>query len=172
MRRLRLVGLLAVAIVLAGCPHDTAGGPIAASSISEGGFARDAAQVCALEGREVTIWGFVDHGNISGDEGAREILAEWWGGDGPDADTWSFHLKARADDEVGHSFAVRVPVDEGRDELLSAFVADARAERPTRVVVTGTLRTFDAPTQAATRTGLLMVVSASRDVSLAPSVGQ
>lgn len=165
MRRLRLFGTLAIAALLVGC-HDTAGGPIAASAISKNGFARDREAMRRLAGTEVTVWGFVDHGNLYGDASARQILGEWWSGDGPDGDSWSFHLKADAGDEVGQSFAVRISNDEGRDGLLRAFVADARAGRPTRVAVTGALRTFDAPTQAATRTGLLMVLGSSRAVSI------
>lgn len=151
--------------VLVGC-RDTAGGPIAASAISENGFARDGQAMRALDGTRIRVWGFVDHGNLYGDEGAREILGQWWSGEGPDADTWSFHLKAEEDDEVGHSFAILVPDGEERDDLLRAFVADAEGGRPTGVVVTGTLRTFDAPTQAATRTGLSLVLQSSRDLLL------
>jgi hypothetical protein len=160
-----MLAALLVVTTLVGC-HDGSDGPIAAASISDNGFARDGEAMRALDGTEMTVWGFVDHGNLSGDEAAREILGEWWSGDGPDADTWSFHLKARPDDEIGHSFAVRIPDDEGRDELLRAFVADARAQRPTRVVVTGTLHTFDAPSQTTTRTGLVLVLQSSRGVSL------
>ncbi len=46
------------------------------------------------------------------------ILGDWWSGEGPDATTWRFNLKAEADDEVGHSFPVHVPNDPGRDDLL------------------------------------------------------
>lgn len=157
--------ILAVAVSLAGC-----GGQIgdyrAASSISRDGFATSAEDLNKLRGHEVKIWGFVDHGNIYGDRIAKAILGEWWGGDGPSSTSWSFNLKADEDDPVGHSFSVRVPNDADREALLSAFAADARSDRPTRVFVKGTLHTFDAPTNVAPRTGLYMELRSSRDIML------
>jgi hypothetical protein len=100
-----------------------------------------------------------------GDKGAREILGDWWSGEGPDATTWRFNLKARADDDTGQSFAVHVPNDAGRNDLLRAFVADARAQRPTRVFITGRLTTFEAPSSDRVRTGLTIEVQSSNDVS-------
>jgi hypothetical protein len=86
----------------------------------------------------------------------------------PDAATWCFDLKARENDEAGHSFAVHVPADDGRDDLLRAFLADARAQRPTRVFLKGRLFTFDAPTNVATRSGLYMQLQSSQDILLRP----
>ncbi len=110
----------------------------------------------------------MDHSNLYGDDGAREILADWWSGPGPDDDTWRFNLKAEADDEVGHSFAVYVPNDAGRDDLLRIFVADARAQAATRVFVTGRLYTYDAPSNVNTRTGLYLKATSADDVLLKP----
>jgi hypothetical protein len=141
---------------------------MAASSITKGGFAGDGEQIRALAGNEVKLWGFVDHGNVYGDEGAKAILGDWWSGPGPDATTWRFDLKARAGDAVGQSFAVTVPNDEGRDALLRRFVEDARAENPTRVFLTGRIDAFDAPTSHATLTGLTMELQSSRDILFAP----
>jgi hypothetical protein len=135
---------------------------VAASSISKDGFARDADAARRLAGQEVKLWGYVDHGNLYGDEGAKLILGDWWSGEGPDAGAWRFNLKASADDAVGHSFAVHVPNDPGRDVLLAVFVADANAQRPTRVLLTGRLLTFDAPTHVAGLTGLYMELASSR----------
>jgi hypothetical protein len=56
-----------------------------------------------LQGGPVRLWGFVDHGNLYGDGRAKRVLAEWWSGYGPDADTWRFDLKGEADDPVGRS---------------------------------------------------------------------
>lgn len=151
---------------LAGCGR-LPGDYIAASSISRNGFAVDAEQMRKAHGKEIRMSGFVDHGNIYGDDGARAILREWWSGYGPDAVTWQFNLKARADDETGHSLAINVADDEGRDRLLKAFVADARQGRPTTVYVTGRIFTFDAPTNSAGLTGLYVEVASSRDILLA-----
>lgn len=142
---------------------------IAASSFSKDGFARDAETIRELEGQMVKIWGFVDHNNLYGDEGAQAILGDWWSGTGPNDTTWRFNLKAQAHDAAGKSFAVYVPNDEGRDELLKAFLADARAQKPTKVFVKGTIFTFDAPTNAASLTGLRMDLSSSHDILLEPS---
>jgi hypothetical protein len=77
-------------------------------------------------------------------------------------------MKAEAGDKAGNSFSVLVPNDPGRDELLKAFVADANAQRPTRVFVKGTLRTLDAPTNTGALTGLTMAVGSSNDILLEP----
>ncbi len=137
-----------------------------ASTISRDGFATDAAAQRAADGTEIRLWGFVDHANLYGDADAQEILGEWWSGDGPNATSWRFNLMAHADDQAGQSFAVQVPNDEGRDELLRNFLADAEAQRPTKVFVTGRLFTFEAPTNVANRTGLVMELDSSQDIRL------
>jgi hypothetical protein len=158
---------LAVTLCALGCVEPT-GGYAPASSISRNGLARDREAVRGLHGRVVKIWGFVDHGNLYGDEGAREVLGELWSGDAPGAAAWRFDLKAREDDAVGQSFPIHVLDDVGRDELLGVFVADARARRPTRVFVRGALFTYPAPTQGTAHTGLYIEVRSSRDISLEP----
>lgn len=162
-----LVIILVVTPFLVGCGGQI-GDYIAGSSISENGFARDEQEMNELEGQEVKIWGFVDHANLYGDEGAKEILEEWWSGEGPSATSWRFNLKAREDDEAGQSFAVHVPNGEGRDDLLQAFVADARAREPTKVFVKGRIFTFDAPANAILLTGLYMELQSARDILLEP----
>ena len=166
----RYVGLVIILVVttfLVGCGGQI-GDYIAGSSISENGFAKDAKHVRELEGQAVQIWGFVDYANMYGDEGAQEIIGEWWGGEGPSATSWRFNLKAREDDEAGPSFAVHVPNGEGRDDLLQAFVADARAREPTKVFVKGRIFTFDAPANAILLTGLYMELQSARDILLEP----
>lgn len=76
-------------------------------------------------------------------------------------------MKAHSTDKAGHSFAVYVRDDPDRQSLLSGIVADARAGRATRIYVTGTLRTFDAPTNAVTQTGIFLEVDSSSGVLLA-----
>ena len=61
---------------------------------------------------------------------------------------------------------VRVPNDPGRDNLLRTFVADAKAGRPTKVFVKGTLHAFDAPTNGITLTGLYLELGSSGDICL------
>jgi hypothetical protein len=139
---------------------------IAAADLTRHGFVRERAVAHSLNGRMVRVWGFVDHANLYGDPGTREILGEWWGGEPSDPATWRFNMKAHPDDKAGHSFAVHVRSDPGRHRLLSAIVADARAGRATRVYVTGTLRTFDAPTNAAMKQGIYLTVDASSGVVL------
>ena len=159
--------MLAVAMGLAGCNQETRGYvPVAA--IARDGFLRDEGSVAEAPGREVRLWGFVDQGNLYGDAVARRILGEWWSGDGPDVDHWRFNLKAQADDPVGHSFAVLVPNDSGREDLLERFVDDARARRSTQVFLTDRLFTFDAPLQFLDRTGLYLQLLSSQDIQLDP----
>lgn len=165
-RHLTLI-LLTFATFLVGC-NSQIGDYVAASSVSDGGFARDGRQMQALQGREVKLWGFVDHSNLYGDESAKAILEEWWSGDGPDAFTWRFNLKAAENDEAGHSFPVYVPNDKDRDDLLRLFVADARAQQPTRVFVAGRIFTHEAPTNITSLTGLHMELNASGDILLKP----
>ena len=86
--------MLVVTLFLAGCSKQM-GDYIAASSISRNGFARDGNEARKLHGQEVKLWGFVDHGNLHGDEGVRQILQERWSGEGPSPTTWRFNLKAK-----------------------------------------------------------------------------
>jgi len=160
--------LLVIASWLSGC-DEPADGNIPASRIAEGGFASEPGRLQRWLDREIRLSGYVDHGNLYGDTAARQILQEWWGGDGPAPDVWRFDLKASPDDPVGHGFAVHVGSDAGTAELLRRLVDDARAGRPTWVSVRGRLRTFAAPTQAARLTGLYVVAGASSDVSLGPA---
>ena len=157
--------VLAVAMALVGC-----GGPVGeylpVSAIARGGFASDEWTAAEVQGREVRLWGFVDQGNLYGDADAKRVLGAWWSGEGPDPDHWRFDLKAQADDPVGHSFAVLVPNDPGREKLLGRFVADARARRATKVFVAGRLFRFHAPTQILDRTGLSLQVRSSQDIRL------
>jgi hypothetical protein len=119
----------------------------------------------------VRLSGFVDHGNLYGDEDARQVLGEWWGGPGPDADHWRFDLKARADDPAGRSFAVVVPNGPVRDGLLALFRADAEAGRPTQVYLRGVVTTFAAPANTARATGLRVAVASAADIRVAPGPG-
>ncbi len=144
---------------------------VAAAEITHHGFARDGAALRDLDGRTIRVSGFVDPANLYGDAAAREILAGWWAGEARDAATWSFNVKARESDGAGQSFTVFVRTDDGRDALLARIVADARAGRTTKVLVTGTLRTFDAPLNAVTRTGLYLESQGSHDVRLGRPTG-
>jgi hypothetical protein len=160
-----------VAVWLSGCnqlPEDLL--PVLpVSRIADGGFARDPQALARWEHKEIRLSGYVDHGNLYGGLTARRILQDRWAGDGPAPGVWRFDLKAWPDDPVGRSFAVRVPDDPGSGDLLRRMAADARAQRPTKVVVTGRLHRFDAPTQAAVLTGLKLVVRSSADVRIAPA---
>jgi hypothetical protein len=159
--------VLAATLFLVGCSKQI-GDYVAASSISRNGFARDAEAMRRLDGQEIRVWGFVDSGNIYGDADAKAILGDLWSGEGSDAATWRFNLKADPGDKTGNSFPVLVPNDPGRDELLRAFVADANAQRPTRIFVTGKLHTFDAPTNTGALTGLTIELRSSNDILLEP----
>lgn len=165
MRPLRIV--LAVALGIGGC-DGPARGHLEASAIARDGFARRPDALREAVGQRLELWGFVDHGNLYGDADAKAILAEYWSGAGPDPGTWRFGLKSQPDDAVGHSFAVHVPNGPGRDALLRRLVADARANRPTRVLVRGRILTFDAPTNVRRLTGLYMKLGSTRDVVLEP----
>ncbi len=135
---------------------------IAASTISKSGFARK--EAASDLNREIMLSGFVDHQNLFGDESARKLLGERWGGYGPDALTWQFNLKAKKDDPPGQSFAILVPNDILRDDLLRIFLRDARERSPTRVYLKGLISTFYAPINASTLHGLRVEVRATRDI--------
>lgn len=156
---------LAMTLLVAGCRAPTSG-YLPASTISDHGLARDSDAAQSLQGQVVRLSGFVDHGNLYGDEQAREILGPWWSGSGPRPGTWRFNLKARVADRTGESFAVHVVDDGGRDRLLRRFAADAAAGRPTPILVTGRLHTFPAPSNLASHTGLYLDVASSADLRL------
>jgi hypothetical protein len=167
---------LVITTLTAGCNNSAddslAEGYTSVSSISQGGFARNEAELQDIQGQEIKLWGYVDHSNLYGDDSAKQILQEWWGGEGPTANTWRFNLKGQLNDAAGQSFSIQVPNDGGRDELLRAFLADARAQRPTKVFVTGRLFLFDAPTNATTYQGIYLEVQSSQYVSLDSSKHQ
>lgn len=157
---------LVLAALLAACgarDPGPVGGYASVASVSEGGFARRGLAIDPA-GEDVALWGYVDPSNVYGDEGAREILQECWGGEGPGEGLWRFDLKARAEDETGHGFAVWAPNDEGRDALLRRIAEDARARRPTRVFLRGRLFAFEAPMNATTRQGLRLELAGSEDL--------
>jgi hypothetical protein len=165
-QRLTLVMLVAAALS-PGCA-ERVGGYLPISSLAKDGFARNGESVRQLNGRTVRVWGFVDDRNLYADSSAKPILGDWWSGEGPDTATWRLDLMARADDQAGHGLQVQVANDAGRDDLLLAFVGNAREGKPTQVFVEGRLFTFDAPTNAITLTGLYLKVGASQGVRLQP----
>lgn len=157
--------MLVVGFGLTGCDGQI-GEYVPASAIARGGFVTDPKALDEPRGVEVRLWGYVDQGNLYGDADAKRILGNWWSGEGPDPYHWRFDLKAQADDPPGHSFAVLVPNDAGREDLLERLVADARAQRATKVFVTGRLFTFHAPMQILDRTGLWLQLRSSQDIRL------
>jgi hypothetical protein len=157
------IGLLALSLV--GC-EDQAGDYVAVSSISENGFAKHNKAMLALNGRKLSLWGYVDHGNLFPIDHTRQGPAARPEHDQPAKPRWRFNLKGRPDDPTGHSFAVRVIIDSGRNALIRTFLEDARRGRPTKVFVTGTLVTFHAPTAGRLLVGLSMNVESSQDILL------
>ena len=156
-----LILLLATAL-LSGC-DDRIGEYVAASAISDKGFARKAG-IPSVEGQWVRIWGFVDYRNLYGDADVRTVIGDLWSGDGPEPGYWRFNLKAQAGDGTGQSFAVRVPNDAHRAAVLKVFVGNARARRPTRVFLQGRLFTFNAPTNVDLKVGLYLELESSADI--------
>jgi hypothetical protein len=156
------------ALSLVGCDKRV-GDYVAVSSISDNGFARSGAWSQFTPGDELKVWGFVDHGNLYGDAGVRNILGDWWSGPGPEATTWRFNLKGGKDRETGHSLAVLVPNDAARDAVLAVFIRDVFARRPTKVFVNGRVTTFDAPMHLTQRTGLQMALQSSGDILFGPA---
>jgi len=59
--------------LMTGC-HEQRDDYIAASSISQNGFARNGEEMHKVHGQEIMVWGFVDHSNIYGDDGAKKFL--------------------------------------------------------------------------------------------------
>jgi len=161
---------LACSFVVAGCGVP-ANRFFPAAAISEHGFARNADDILHLQGREIQVWGFVDHGNLYGDADAHRIFGDSWSGAGPNPDTWRFGLKAAEDDPVGQSFPVQVRNDAGRDALLATFRADAESGRPTRVFLRGRLRTYAAPTNYRSLTGIVIEVASSSAIDLGAPPG-
>ncbi len=134
-----------------------------ASSFIRSGFVRNASD---LPRGEVMLSGFLDHGNLFGDEETRALLGDWWGGQGPDDSTWRFNLKAKESDPTGHSFAIIVQNDSLREDLMRVFLRDIRKGRPTRIYLKGNIEYFDAPTNASTLLGLRMDVPSTWTIRL------
>lgn len=165
--RLQVLVLCLSILVTAGCGSQI-NGYLPVSGIAREGFLSGQGHSLSAQGRQIKLWGYVDHGNLYGDMNAKRILGEWWSGEEPRSGTWRFNLKAADDDAVGHSFAVFVANDPERQQILERFVADARAQRPTPVYVRGELFRFEAPTQARDLTGIYMEVTSSADIKFEP----
>lgn len=136
-------------ILISGCNNKQIGDYIAASSITKDGFAKNRNQMLKEQGKEIKIWGFVDHPNIF-----------------VDSTTWKFNIKAKQNDEVGKSFSVIVPNDQGKDALMKVFLADEKADRATRVFVKGKVFVFDAPSMWSSNTGISIKVKSTRDIQI------
>ena len=158
------VAVLTLVLGQAGCNDEPQADYTAASVITEHGFARDGAALRKRSGEVFKLWGFVDQQNLYGDARVRELLGDWWSGDGPDPATWRFNLKARENDGPGRSFAVLVPNDGRREFVLKRFRRDAVAHQPTKVRVTGKLFTFEAPGNFRSRVGMFLELESSGDL--------
>ena len=147
--------IVTLPLLLGGCVDKSVGGYIPASSFSKKGFAKNREQALANRGKVIKVWGYVDGANVFSKE---------WEDDSPEK--WRFDLKAKPWDDVGQSFPIHVPVDDGHDELVALFVANHFINKPTRVFVTGRISTFDAPMNFVRKTGLSMDVNSSKDILL------
>lgn len=141
-------------------------GYMAVSDFSKRGFARHGKKGETLLDREIRFWGFVDYQNIYGDEEARKVLGDWWSGYGPDESTWRFNIKANARDKAGQSFAIYVPNDMLRDDILRIFLRNARQGLPTKVLLKGVITSFEAPANVTGLHGLSATLQSSRDIHL------
>jgi len=162
MRITLLIAMIMATVLVTDC-YERTGDYIAASGISENGFA-SSATMPASDGQTIQLWGFVDYSNLYENSGARNVLGDLWSGDGPGPATWRFNLKAHEDDSAGNSFAVHISDDDRRDAVLKVFVANAREKKPTRVFLKGKVFTFDAPTNLARHTGLYIEMASSGDI--------
>ena len=142
---------------------------IASATITRHGFTLAGTALDNLLNREMHVWGYVDYQNLYGNDDARLILGDWWSGYGPDDHSWRFNLKAESHDEAGQSFAVSVPNDLLRDDVLRVLVRNAREGWPTKVYLLGILSTFEAPTNAVRLRGLRMDLRSSRDIRIGES---
>jgi hypothetical protein len=147
--------ILTLLPLLGGCLDKSVSGYIPASSFSKKGFAKNREQALANGGKVIKVWGYVDGDNVFSKE---------WEDDSPEK--WSFHLKAKPWDDVGQSFPIHIPVDDGHDELMALFVANDLMDKPIRVFVTGRISTFDAPMNFVFKTGLYMELNSSKDILL------
>ncbi len=145
--------ILIAPLLLGGCVDKSMGGYVPASSFSKKGFAKNRKEALAHRGKVLKVWGYVDGGNV---------FPKDWGDNQPGK--WRFHLKAKPSDDVGQSFSIHIPVDDGHDGLVALFEANDLVDKPTRVFVTGILSTFDAPMNFVTKTGLSMDVNSSKDI--------
>jgi hypothetical protein len=152
-----LVGLLAAVsglLLVGGCVEAPIGDYQSASSVAKHGFAKNKKNMRAAQGSEIKLWGYVDPMNVFS-EGVDCR---------PDGCRWRFDLLARPDDNGG--IPVILPKDKGRACLLSAFTENENQGRPTKVIVKGTLHTFDAPMNFSTSLGLSIQARSSDDVSI------
>ncbi len=154
----KIAGILFLSILLlSGCikPLPEIEGHMPLADIVKKGFARDKKFMLRQEGREIRIWGYVDHANISLKQGTIEKQPLNWDTPGNDEVSY-FDLKARQTDGPGESIRIRIAGDPGPYKDLFNKLRDMEtSDRQAWVLVTGIVRTFEAPTN----TGLLIGVS-------------
>ena len=144
-----------VPLLLFGCGDDEIFDHVPAAAFSQSGFARARAKALKMRGREIKVWGFVDGSNVFPERGEDNHHGHW-----------HFHLKSKAKDQAGESFAIHIPVDEEHDNLVNLFEANDLASKPTRVFMTGNIFTFDTRVNFSLSTSFFMKANPSRDILL------
>ncbi len=156
-----LVLFIPVLTITTGClgSHRQRGDYLAVASITRG-------QKLNADGNEIKVWGFVDHSNIFAN-GAQQILEQCWAGDCSAPAQWRFSIKSGQNAETGSGhFSVYAPNDQGRDALLKAFLADAKAGRPTEVFVKGRVSAAKLHSNFSSHVHVRIDVTSSQDILL------
>jgi len=149
--------LVVSVFLLSGCIRQLpeTDGHMALANLVKRGYARDKEYIRNQEGSEIRIWGYVDHANISLSEGTIENKPLDWTILKNDGGSY-FDLKARLNDDAGESIRIRIIGSEEQYKEVFKKLRDMRTVNPqTPALVTGIMRTFEAPTN----TGLLIGVS-------------
>jgi len=159
----RWPGWLVAVLSLAGClpprPDIVADEPVPLWRLARHGYAIDPALIRSLDGRRLTIWGYLDVANIAVRRDRFPGLERgWWLP--PTAPHPYFDLKSRIDDKTGESTRVLIVANEQAFRpFFQRLLTLARRDPPgLRIEVTGTLRPFEAPTNFRSATGFVVEV--------------
>jgi hypothetical protein len=165
--------LLFAVLLLVAChpprPDIVEGRPMALQRLVRHGFAIDPVLIRSLEGYRITVWGYLDVGNIAVRRSwFSDVDPGWWLR--PGAPYPYFDLKSRIDDKTGASTRVVVVAnEEAFRPFFRRLIALARRNpADLRIEVSGKVKPFDAPMNLNSATGFVIEVDDPGEIVVRP----
>ncbi len=140
-------------------------GHIPLSNLVTRGYATSQQTIKPYVDKSVRLWGYLDSHNISLESGVLSNQPIDWEV-AKTGEPSGFMLKARFNDNVGDAVSVHISGDIHQFRQVFKQIRDAGENPQMPVLVTGTLRTFDAPTNLRTLTSIVIEVRSPANIKL------